>query len=175
MRLSLEIYESPVGPLLIVTDDDGALRALDFADHESRTRRLLRGHYGDYVLDSGSKTGTVRRSLDKYFEGNLAALDDIRVATGGTVFQRAVWKAVRAIRPGSTKTYGQIAKQLGRAAASRAVGAANGANPVAVVVPCHRVIGTSGALTGYAGGLERKRWPLEHEGCLSQRLAGVCG
>jgi len=174
MRLQLEIYESPLSPLLLVTDDHGTLRALDFADHESRMRRLLHEHYGEYVLDSGPAPKAVLRCLDDYFDGNLSSLDDIRIATGGTAFQRVVWKAVRAIRPASTKTYGQIAKELGRDRASRAVGAANGANPIALVVPCHRVIGAGGALTGYAGGLERKGWLLEHEGYLSPKTVTVC-
>ena len=173
MRLQLEIYESSVSPLLLVTDDQGVLRALDFADHESRMRRLLREHYGAYALESGPAPKPVLRSLDDYFSGNLAALDKVNIATGGTAFQRAVWRASRAIRPGATKTYGQIAKQLGRDKASRAVGAANGANPIALVVPCHRVIGVSGALTGYAGGLARKQWLLEHEGYLSPKTLAV--
>jgi methylated-DNA-[protein]-cysteine S-methyltransferase len=173
MELRLDNYESPVGRVLLVTDDDGALRALDFANKEPRMCRLLHEHYGDYRLESGPAPATHRRILDVYFEGKLTALDDMRIATGGTAFQRAVWKAVRAIRPGQTKTYGQIAKQLGREKASRAVGAANGANPIALVVPCHRVIGASGALTGYAGGIERKQWLLEHEGYLSRSLAGA--
>jgi len=173
MHLRYEIYESPVAPLLLVTDDGRALRALDFADHEARMRRLLREHYGEFVLKPGRAPVTVVRQIDAYFDGVFGALDEIRIATGGTSFQRSVWKAVRAIGPGAVKTYGQIARQLGREKASRAVGAANGANPIAIVVPCHRVIGASGALTGYAGGLERKRWLLEHEGHLSRLAAGA--
>ena len=93
----------------------------------------------------------------------LTPSTSVRTATGGTSFQRAVWRALRAIKPGTTKSYGQIAASIGRPTASRAVGAANGANPIAIVVPCHRVIGANGALTGYGGGLPRKRWLLDHE------------
>jgi len=163
MRLRLENCESPLSRLLLVTDDDGALRALDFADHEPRMRRLLHDHYGDFVLEKGAAPKSILRALDAYFDGNLSALDSVRIATGGTPFQRAVWKALRAITPATTKSYGQLARVLGRPKASRAVGAANGANPIAIVVPCHRVIGSNGALIGYGGGLPRKQWLLDHE------------
>jgi methylated-DNA-[protein]-cysteine S-methyltransferase len=163
MRLRLEKYDSPLTQLLLVTDDDGNLRALEFADHESRMHRLLRDHYSDCELIEGAAPASIREALDAYFDGNLTALDEVRTATGGTPFQRAVWKALRAIEPGATRSYGQIAAELHHAKASRAVGAANGANPIAIVVPCHRVIGANGALTGYGGGLARKRWLLDHE------------
>jgi methylated-DNA-[protein]-cysteine S-methyltransferase len=125
--------------------------------------RLLRVHYGRYALSQGGDTRRVRAALDAYFDGDLAVLDSIPTATGGTPFQRAVWNALRGIEPSTTRSYGQIAKNLGRTNSSRAVGAANGANPIAIVVPCHRVVGANGTLTGYAGGLERKRWLLDHE------------
>lgn len=163
MHLRLEEYAAPVCPLLLVTDHDGALRALDFADHEMRMLRLLREHYREFALKKGSAPSSVVRALDAYFDGDLSALDDVRIATGGTTFQRDVWGAVRAIPAGTTTSYGQIAVGVGRGGASRAVGAANGANPIAIVVPCHRVIGANGALTGYGGGLPRKRWLLDHE------------
>lgn len=163
MRLSLKKYSSPVCPLLLVTDADGALRALEFADKEPRMHRFLKIHYGTYELKSGSPPASVIRALDDYFAGNYAALDRIKVATGGTPFQRDVWRALRKIRPGSTMSYGELAARIGRRGASRAVGAANGSNPIAIVVPCHRVIGADGSLTGFGGGLPRKRWLLEHE------------
>jgi methylated-DNA-[protein]-cysteine S-methyltransferase len=149
--------------LLVVTDDESNLRALDFADYEPRMRRLLREHYGDYELEEGESPGSIIHALDAYFDGDLDVLGDIHVATGGTPFQQAVWKALRKIKPGSTKSYGQIAASIGHPNASRAVGAANGSNPIAIVVPCHRVIGSNGTLTGYGGGLPRKRWLLDHE------------
>lgn len=165
MRLRLDVYESPIGNILLVTDADGSLRALDFADYESRTHQLLSNHYGKYELQQGSALPDIVMSLDAYFAGDFQALNSIRVVTGGTPFQRAVWEALRTIAPGTTKSYGQLAAEVGRPQASRAVGAANGANPIGIVVPCHRVIGASGALTGYGGGLARKQWLLEHEGC----------
>src|SRR5207244_1075492 len=103
------------------------------------------------------------RALEAYFAGRIDALAEIRTATGGTHFQREVWNALRGIPAGATISYGQLAASLGRAGASRAVGAANGANPIPIVVPCHRVIGANGTLTGYGGGLAHKRWLLDHE------------
>lgn len=163
MHFWLDRYASPVSPLLIVTDDAGALRALEFDDHDERMQRLLRTHYGEYVLENRAAPASIVRALDAYFAGELAALDEVAVATGGTEFQRDVWKALRNIAPGTTASYGKLAENIGRPGASRAVGAANGANPIAIVVPCHRVIGANGTLTGYGGGLPRKRWLLEHE------------
>ena len=147
--------------------------ALDFADYEPRMHRLLREHYGDYALKNGAAPASIIRSLDAYFDGDLTALSSVRTVTGGTSFQRTVWRALRSIKPGTTRSYGQIATKIGRPAASRAVGTANGANPIAIVVPCHRVIGANGSLTGYGGGLPRKRLLLEHERALSIHLAHV--
>src|SRR6267154_3893143 len=163
MHLQLERWASPMCPLLIVTDDDGILRALEFGDHETRMDRLLREHYVRYTLEEGAAPASLTRALQAYFDGNLDALADVRIATGGTSFQREVWKALRVIPAGTTISYGQLAARLGRARASRAVGAANGANPIPIVVPCHRVIGANGTLTGYGGGLAHKKWLLDHE------------
>ena len=164
MRLTLTEYTAPLATLLLVTDGEGALRALDFADYDERMRRLLARHYGSFELVPGPAPAALTAALDAYFAGDLAALDAVRVATGGSAFQRGVWAALRAIPPGHTTSYGALAASLGNPGASRAVGLANGANPVGIVVPCHRVIGSSGAITGYAGGVERKRWLLAHEG-----------
>ena len=163
LNLILDRLASPVGEVLLVVDAGGAVRALDFHDYEDRLRRLLRLHYGAVVLTEGRAPEAVRRAVEAYFAGDLAAFDAIRVETGGTVFQRAVWRALRDIPAGETRTYGQLAQAVGSPKAVRAVGLANGANPVGVIVPCHRVIGANGTLTGYAGGLERKRWLLAHE------------
>jgi methylated-DNA-[protein]-cysteine S-methyltransferase len=163
MHLRLEQWASPLSTLLLVSDNDGALRALDFAGHESRMHRLLKEHYGTYELRDGAAPQSVTRALAAYFAGDLVALNDVRVATNGTPFQRAVWKGLREIPAGVTKSYGELAADIGRAGACRAVGAANGSNPVAIVVPCHRVIGANGALTGFASGLPRKQWLLDHE------------
>jgi methylated-DNA-[protein]-cysteine S-methyltransferase len=105
----------------------------------------------------------LRRSLDAYFAGALDALDNVAIDPGGTPFQQSVWSALRRVPPGETTTYLALARTIGAPAAVRAVGAANGANPIWLVIPCHRAIGSDGRLVGYAGGLERKRWLLEHE------------
>lgn len=162
----LDRIEVPIGTMLVVTDAEGALRAIDWTEYEERMMRLLRLHYGEgrFALQPGKTPARVRSALDAYFGGDLAAIDALPVATGGTPFQRDVWKALRTIPAGETRSYSALATTLGRPAAVRAVGLANGANPIGVVVPCHRVIGKSAALTGYAGGLERKRWLLHHEG-----------
>ncbi len=171
MRLRLERQDSPVGTMSVVTDDDGALRSLDFVDYDERLHQLLRLHYGVYTLEDGAAPAAVTRALSAYFEGDLDALDDVPVATEGTPFQRDVWRALRTIPAGATMSYGGLAAQIGRPGASRAVGLANGSNPVSIVVPCHRVIGANGALTGYGGGLPRKRWLLDHERKYSSAVA----
>ncbi|MEP6730961.1 MAG: methylated-DNA--[protein]-cysteine S-methyltransferase [bacterium] len=163
IHFRLQRHLSPVGEMLLVSDDEGRLRALDFGDYESRLHRLLRLHYRHYVLDDLPVPIGIVQRLSAYFGGELSAIDDIPVATEGTAFQRAVWSALRSIPVSSTTTYGALAKVVGRPGASRAVGLANGANPIAIVVPCHRVIGADGNLTGYGGGLPRKRWLLQHE------------
>jgi O-6-methylguanine DNA methyltransferase len=163
MQLLLERRPSPLGEMLLVSDAQGLLRALDFEDHEARMQRLLRLHYARYSLAEAAASSTVHRALDAYFAGDFNALAQIPVATNGTPFQRAVWAGLCTIPCGVTMSYGELAAQVGHPGASRAVGLANGANPVAIVVPCHRVIGKSGALTGYGGGLARKRWLLAHE------------
>ncbi|WP_339915590.1 methylated-DNA--[protein]-cysteine S-methyltransferase [uncultured Brevundimonas sp.] len=163
-QLTLDRITTPVGELLLVTDGDGAVRALDFDDFEDRLMRLLTRHYGPVVLTPGRAPAAVRAAIDAYFGGDRRALDGLTVRTGGTEFQRQVWAALRAIPTGETRSYGQLAAAIGKPKAVRAVGLANGANPVGIIVPCHRVIGADGSLTGYAGGLERKRWLLAHEG-----------
>jgi methylated-DNA-[protein]-cysteine S-methyltransferase len=159
------VVPSPIGPMLAITDEHEHLRALEWEDHEPRMHRLLRLHYGaaGVTLSDGDAPRAIEHALDAYFEGDLAAIEALPVATGGTPFQRSVWAALRAIPAGETLSYGALAARIARPAAVRAVGLANGANPVGVVVPCHRVIGADASLTGYAGGIERKRWLLTHE------------
>jgi len=169
MQLFLELWNSPISRLLLVTDAEGNLRALDYADYESRMRLLLKRHYGEFTLTEAPAPAPIKRSLEAYFAGDTDALNEIPTATNGTSFQRQVWKALRSIPSGSTLTYGGLAARIGRASASRAVGAANGSNPIAIVVPCHRVIGSNNSLTGYAGGLAHKQWLLDHE----RRFASV--
>ncbi len=164
-RFILDRQATPIGDMLLVADEAGVLRVLDWHDYEPRMHALLRRQYGAApTLVPGRVPAAIRDELDAYYAGDLAALDRIPVAAGGTGFQREVWAALRGIPAGTTTTYSNLARRIGRAAAVRAVGAANGANPIGVVVPCHRVIGTSGALTGYGGGMDRKRWLLRHEG-----------
>ena len=155
---------SPVGEVVLLTDDDGAVRVLDFADHEARMRQLLDRHYrvGGWQAVPGGESHA-GRAVSAYFAGDLAAIDPLVTATGGTPFQRRIWAALRQVPAGGTISYGALAATIGRPSASRAVGLANGANPVAIIVPCHRIIGSSGALTGYGGGLARKRWLIDHE------------
>ncbi|HEY0600455.1 methylated-DNA--[protein]-cysteine S-methyltransferase [Brevundimonas sp.] len=162
--LTLDRIATPVGEVLLVTDAEGAVRALDFAGYEARMMRLLARHSPGFGLVEGRACEPVRRAVEAYFNGDVRALDGVAVTTGGTVFQKAVWAALRAIPAGETRSYGQLAAAVGSPRAVRAAGLANGQNPVAVIVPCHRVIGANGTLTGYAGGLERKRWLLKHEG-----------
>ena len=162
--LTLDRVATPTGEVLLVVDADGVVRALDFAGYEDRMSRLLRRHWGEVELVEGRAPAAVRSAVEAWFGGDLTALDGLRVKTNGTDFQRAVWAALRAIPAGETRTYGQLAAAIGSPKAVRAAGLANGQNPIAVIVPCHRVIGANGALTGYAGGLERKQWLLAHEG-----------
>lgn len=152
--------------MLILTDEQDRLRAADFADYEARMHRLLRLYYGadNVTLLEGRAPPGPRRALEAYFAGNLSEIDKIPVETAGTMFQREVWAALRQIPASRTLSYGALATYLHRPRAIRAVGLANGANPIAIFVPCHRVIGSNASLTGYGGGIERKRWLLEHEG-----------
>jgi methylated-DNA-[protein]-cysteine S-methyltransferase len=163
-RLMLDRLATPIGEALIVTDEAGCLRAFEWADCEDRMLRSLRLHYGARGLTDGAVPAAVHRALVSYFAGDLGCLTTIEWRTGGTGFQRRVWTALTTIPPGQTTSYGALAEKLGCPNAVRAVGHANGANPISVVVPCHRVIGSDGSLTGYGGGLARKRWLLAHEG-----------
>jgi methylated-DNA-[protein]-cysteine S-methyltransferase len=176
--LTLDHIATPVGEVLLVTDAEGAVRALDFADFEERMMRLLKRHAPGAVLVA-RRDERARRAVEAWFAGDLGALDGLVVKTAGTAFQTAVWAALKSIPAGETRSYGQLAAAVGSPKAVRAAGLANGQNPVALIVPCHRVIGANGTLTGYAGGLERKRWLLAHEAAAVQapsrnrRLAGL--
>ena len=162
----IERFNTPTGRMLIVNDDQGLLRALDWEDHEPRMQRLLQRYYrkAPVILRDVTRKSPARRALEAYFEGELGAIEPLKTASNGTEFQREVWQALRRIPTGRTLSYGALAVKIGRPAAVRAVGLANGANPIAIVVPCHRVIGANASLTGYGGGIERKRWLLTHEG-----------
>lgn len=168
-RFYLDRFETPIGVALLVTDVDGRLCALDWADYEHRMAELMRQQYGRADLVEGAAPAAIKRALASYFAGDLDALNAVPCRFGGTPFQREVWSALRKIKAGTTTSYGNLATRIDRPKAVRAVGHANGANPISVVVPCHRVIGSTGALTGYGGGLERKRWLLAHEGVTINR------
>jgi methylated-DNA-[protein]-cysteine S-methyltransferase len=164
MNLSISDLRSPLGDLKAAWHD-GHLCALAFTDHWQRTERFLQRRFG--AIDwSAAKGADLRTRLDRYFAGDLQAIAGIEVDPGGTPFQQSVWRALRRIPIGSTTTYSALAREIGAPSAVRAVGAANGANPIWLIIPCHRAIGADGRLVGYAGGLERKQWLLEHEGAL---------
>lgn len=162
MDLYLDEVASPIGVLSIVTDGS-ALRAIEFDDYGDRLHRFLSVHCGSYTLHAACGATPVSDRIRAYLDGDFAALDDIEVRTAGTAFQKKVWAALREIPVGTTISYGQLAARIGAPTASRAVGLANGSNPIPIVVPCHRVIGVNGRLTGFGGGLHRKQWLLAHE------------
>jgi len=162
MKLEHDRVASPMGEIHLVARE-GRLLALDFADCRERMMRQLSLRFGGVELVPGRDPFGFSTKLRDYLRGTLDALDAARVDTGGTEFQRQVWRALRRVSAGRTASYGEIARAVGRPKAMRAVGAANSRNPIALVIPCHRIVGANGQLTGYAGGLERKRWLLEHE------------
>jgi methylated-DNA-[protein]-cysteine S-methyltransferase len=145
--------ETPVGPMTLTKDGD----ALTGAYLENLVPTQLDGK-----IDARAFTAE-RHQLKEYFAGERTRFD-LRLAPRGTPFQERVWKALLTVGFGRTASYGEIARAIGRPEASRAVGAANGKNPIAIIIPCHRIIGASGSLVGYAGGLPRKKWLLAHEG-----------
>lgn len=147
---------SPVGPLLLAGDDDGRLTHLLFVD-PGAAAPAPPGARSD-----AAPFADVIGQLEEYFAG-LRQDFDLPLAPAGSEFQRSAWRALQDIPYGETRTYAQQALAIGRPSAVRAVGAANGRNPISIVVPCHRVVGSGGALTGYGGGLDRKRWLLDHE------------
>jgi len=167
MILSRAILQTPIGDMLAIDSGEG-LCALEFTGPDKRLAGLearLRRWFPPHETADGDTPTIVRTRawLDAYFAGVSADVNGLPLDMRGADFEKRVWGALRGIAPGATTSYGAIAKALGSAGASRAVGAANGANPIAIVVPCHRVIGSSGSLTGYGGGLDRKTWLLDHE------------
>ena len=162
MLLHYDEFASPIGRILFASNGQ-AICALDFEEYRTRMNRLLARRFERLVFQRDSDPLNLKARLERYFRGDVLALDDVAVHAGGSPFQQQVWGALRRIPTGATWTYGQLASEIGRPQAARAVGHANSLNPVAIIVPCHRVIGASSALTGYAGGLERKRWLLDHE------------
>jgi methylated-DNA-[protein]-cysteine S-methyltransferase len=165
LLLLIDRIHTPIGEMLVVADEAGKLRSIDWSEYEARMLRLLQRHYGKdgFKLEPAQNPLSLRDPLNHYFAGDVEAIDALPVQTAGTAFQRRVWDELRRIPTGATIAYGELAKRIARPKAVRAVGLANGTNPIGIVVPCHRVIGSNGSLTGYGGGLERKRWLLEHE------------
>jgi methylated-DNA-[protein]-cysteine S-methyltransferase len=172
LTLFTDLIDSPLGEMMIVTDEQGALRALEWTDLTDRMTRLLDRQYRgvDVTIHQEKAPDCIRLALEAYFLGKLNALDDLVTVAGGTEFQRSVWGALRTIPVGETRSYRDIAIAIGNPKGVRAIGLANGANPIGIVVPCHRVIGANGTLTGYGGGLSRKEWLLKHEGAIGKRL-----
>jgi len=165
MKISHDSFESPVGKIVAYVADD-ALIHLDFADCDARIERLLHRRFGGSQAAQAENPLEIRDRVAGYFAGDWRAFDDLALNPGGTAFQREVWDGLRRIPAGQAISYAALAQSIGRPAAIRAVGRANALNPIAIAVPCHRVIGKDGTLTGYAGGLKRKEWLLRHEGAL---------
>jgi O-6-methylguanine DNA methyltransferase len=163
MHLTIEPFASPIGTLLLASDGR-ALRALDLHGDEAGLIGALEKNYRGWKIERGEVPREIARAITAYFDGDLDAIDRVVVEAIGSEFQQRVWNELRRIPVGTTMSYGALAHKLGKPGASRAVGLANGSNPIGIVVPCHRVIGADGTLTGYGGGLDRKRWLLEHEG-----------
>jgi methylated-DNA-[protein]-cysteine S-methyltransferase len=164
--LWVDEVRSPVGTLTMVAADD-ALCALAFPVVRSRMLARIRSRFSGVVLKRGRDPNGYATRVRAYFSGDVTALDGIAVDCGGTSFEEQVWKALRVIPAGTTTTYRELAEVVRHSRAVRAVGLANARNPVCVVIPCHRIIGSDGHLKGYAGGIWRKRWLLEHEGARS--------
>ncbi len=162
-QLEVATMDSPVGPLMVGARAGRTCLVAFAADADGVVGRLER-HVGPMErIDDPDPAGAVS-ILDRYFAGDVAAIDELELDAIGTEFQQSVWRALRGIPVGETTSYGEIAATIGAPGAVRAVGSANGANPMVVIVPCHRVVRSDGSLGGYGGGLDRKRWLLAHEG-----------
>jgi methylated-DNA-[protein]-cysteine S-methyltransferase len=156
---------SPIGTVRVFALE-GALVALAVSEDDDWAARALARRFGKFELRESRDPAGAATALRRYFAGDLGAIDTLSVDPAGTPFQRRVWAALRKIPVGTTIAYSALAQKLGDPLAVRAVAAANGRNPIGIVIPCHRVIGADGSLVGYGGGLPRKRWLLAHEGAL---------
>lgn len=185
MKIRYATLKSPVGPVAIAWRGDTVV-ALHMQEAErrqdwdtayarvrplDRLRRDLRRRFG--TEPEAVDDGRPLRALRRYFAGDVTAIDDLPVDPGGTPFQARVWAGLRAIPAGRTRTYGDLARAAGRPGAARAVGGAVGRNPIPIIIPCHRAVGSTGRLTGFGGGLPRKEWLLEHEGAIEGSLPGI--
>ncbi len=178
MIVHVDEMETPVGRILLATRG-ATLVAVEMEEAKQRSswstgdrpgikgrfRARLSARFADATFES-ARAGSVRRALERYFQGDVDALDSLAVDPGGTGFEANVWALLRKILAGRTTTYGEIAARAGRPGAARAAGRAVGSNPIPIVIPCHRVVGRDGSLTGFGGGLPRKLWLLEHEGAI---------
>jgi methylated-DNA-[protein]-cysteine S-methyltransferase len=170
-RFWTDALATPLGRFVLMADDEGNLRITEWTDHLPRAHRLLEQQYTQVIkLEERPGLFGLSVALNDYFNGDIDIICSLPVRMGGTEFQRTVWTELRNIQSGHTMSYGSLAEKIGKPKAVRAVGLANGANPIGVVVPCHRVIGSNGSLTGYGGGIERKRWLLAHEGAIGKSL-----
>ncbi|MEW5685527.1 MAG: methylated-DNA--[protein]-cysteine S-methyltransferase [Pseudomonadota bacterium] len=169
--LTLDRIQTPIGTALTVTDETGVLRAFNWTDYEDALQAWVARRYPTAGRREGK--GPLRAAMDAYFAGDIRALEPVTWHGEGTAFQQKVWQTLCGIPAGETISYATLAERIGKPTAVRAVGLANGSNPVALIVPCHRVIGSNGSLTGYGGGLPRKRWLLEHEGATFRERAAA--
>ncbi len=156
---------TPIGDMILVARN-GVVLLLEFEEVTGRIERQMKSRFKDFELQSASNPFGISAAVSDYFSGNLQAIDNLLADGSGTGFETRVWKELRNIPCGETISYGELAKRIGNTNAMRAVGLANGKNPIAVIVPCHRVIGKDGSMTGYGGGLHRKEWLLKHEHAL---------
>jgi methylated-DNA-[protein]-cysteine S-methyltransferase len=156
-------YQAPVGPITLAVSPRGVC-ALAFSEYWTQLRDELQRRLDAVSFVEADMPPDVRQRLDAYFAGELEALDSIEVDLHGTPFQLKVWAELRKIPAGATRSYHELARAVGCPGGARAAGAANGANPVSLIVPCHRVIRADGGIGGYGGGIERKIWLLRHEG-----------
>jgi methylated-DNA-[protein]-cysteine S-methyltransferase len=164
---------SPIGAITLAFEGD-ALVTLRFAERDDSVWAMLARRYGaDAEIGESDGRHPAATALQAYFAGDLHALDAVVVDPHGTPFQQRVWRELRAIPVGQTASYAQIAQRVGAPQSFRAVARANATNPIGIVIPCHRVIGADGALRGYGGGVDRKRWLLEHERAVQPALAAV--
>lgn len=156
---------TPIGDMILVARD-GVVLLLEFEDAKDRVAREMKARFGEVDLQPTDNPFGISSRVREFFAGDLHALDDVLCDGGGTAFERKVWAELRRIPAGTTISYGELARRIGSPNGMRAVGLANGKNPIAIAVPCHRVIGADGSMTGYGGGIARKEWLLRHEGAL---------
>lgn len=162
MRLIVERVPTPIGPVLL-THDGKVICNTEFQDSEERRAQELAQHFPNATFTHAKERSPFADALKRYFKGEVRAIDKLPIADIGTLFQQRAWTELRKIPPGATRGYGEQARILGTPNAARAVGHANGQNPNAIIVPCHRLRGADGNLVHYGGGLERKRWLIDHE------------